>query len=631
MHQIKFITKISNINPKYRRLILVIIDIFLICLSVQICSFLLPYDYSYLDNYQLIVSLNLILVILLFYFLTGHYSSLTKYVGSKYFYKLLIRNTSAILVSFLILSIFVDENLIFFVPVIIFVGNGLLGFSKILLRDILIYNLKLVNLNKKKVAIYGCGEAGAQLNLSLRLQGNYDVKFFIDDNKALWNRNLDGIKIYPPRVLQKKHLEIDQIFLAIPSLSKSQLNSILNELESLKILTLQVPCLEELNSKKIDQNILRPISIEDLLGREPILPNVELMKKAIENKVICVTGAGGSIGSELCKQICILNPKKVIFLERNEFALYSLTNKLKKYREKFIPKMLDAKDFVAINNLFKEQNVQVVFHAAAYKHVPLVEDNYVQSLLNNVLSTRVLCEVSFINNIDLMMLISSDKAVRPTNIMGVSKRISELIINSYAKKGKSLKNNKKTKHTLFSMVRFGNVLGSSGSVLPLFQSQIAKGGPVTITHPEIVRYFMSILEATQLVIHSAAMANGEEVFLLDMGEKVRIIDFAKKLIRLSGLSIKDKINPKGDIEIITSGLRPGEKLYEELLIDETAQPTAHPRIFKALKNDNVDNNNFLDEVIQLENFLIKDQGRNSLRIIHKMVPEWKPFKKSYFE
>tara|TARA_A100001388_G_scaffold73192_1_gene51918 strand:+ start:10814 stop:12712 length:1899 start_codon:yes stop_codon:yes gene_type:complete len=626
------IKNLSDFKPIYRRIILVIIDILVIILAVNLNHFLFPNENFDDGNYLNIISIFLVFTTLSIYFITGNYRSLTKYVGSKYFYNLIIKNFFAGLLTFLILSIFLDRRFFYLFPSMTIVSNVLLGFVKVLLRDLLIYSLKIKKFYKKKIVIYGAGEAGAQLNASLRFQGNYDVKFFIDDDKNLWSRNLDGICIHPISFLIKNNKDIDQIFLAIPSLDKRRRLEILSKLESIGISILQIPSLSELSSNKIDHDILRPIYLEDLLGREPIKPNLALMKKAIKDKVIFVTGAGGSIGSELSRQICILEPKKVILLEQNELSLYNLTNSLKDdYGEILIPKLGDAKNLKYLSDLFIEYEVDVVFHAAAYKHVPLVEDNFMQSMINNIFSTKAVCEASLFNKVELMMLISSDKAVRPTNIMGVSKRISELIVHAYSKKSKNNLQNHKLKTTFFSMVRFGNVLGSSGSVLPLFQKQISLGGPVTITHPKIVRYFMTVLEATQLVIHSAAMASGGDVFLLDMGEEVKIIDFAKQLIRLNGFSVKDNKNPKGDIEIITSGLRPGEKLYEELLIDETALRTSHPRIFKAIQNNFKDIKIVFNILEELEESLNNNKSKESLKLLSKLVPEWKPYRKSYLE
>ena len=330
---------------------------------------------------------------------------------------------------------------------------------------------------------------------------------------------------------------------------------------------------------------------------------------------ICITGAGGSIGSELSRQIIQLNPKKLILIDQNELSLYNLTRELNCINTKGIPIkscLGDVKEDFYLSNLFKKENVEIVFHAAAYKHVPIVESNPVFGLFNNIVATRVVAKVAKECSLSHFVLISSDKAVRPTNLMGCSKRVSELITQSYSKLGSPTK---------YSMVRFGNVIGSSGSVVPLFMEQISKGGPITLTHLEITRYLMSIVEACQLVLQVIELSKGGELFLLDMGEPVKILDLAKKMINLSGLRVKDKHNPNGDIEITTTGLRPGEKLYEELLIDAEALPTSHPLIYKAI-DDSIPGENFLNQLDKLEISLKKQDLELSLKILKNIVPEW---------
>ena len=363
---------------------------------------------------------------------------------------------------------------------------------------------------------------------------------------------------------------------------------------------------------------LRPISIDQLLGRDVVPPNDYLLSKSVAGKNVCVTGAGGSIGGELCKQIQNLNPSSLILFDRSELALYKIEKELqvKKNQIKLIPIMGCATDQLLIENTIKKYKVDVIFHSAAYKHVPLVEFNPVAGLINNLKSTYSICKAAEKFNIQNVTLISTDKAVRPTNVMGCSKRLSELVFQSFAKQ---------TKNTVYAIVRFGNVLDSSGSVVPLFREQIKKGGPITLTHPQVIRFFMTISEAVQLVMQASVLADGGEVFLLDMGDPVLIKDLASQMIRLSGLTIKDENNPEGDIEIVTTGLRPGEKLFEELLIDAKSIPTMHPLIFKA-REKSLSAELTLNKIELLEKKLINYEYTESLEIIRELVPEWKEYK-----
>ena len=378
---------------------------------------------------------------------------------------------------------------------------------------------------------------------------------------------------------------------------------------------LEVPSIDALTSGRASIDALHPVAIEDLLGRDQAIPEQTLLSQAFTQKVVCVTGAGGSIGSELCRQILELKPKALLLLERSEPALYAIDQELTNRGldgVKLLPVLGSASDEALVQLLFQREQVQVVVHAAAYKHVPLVEANPLAGIANNVFSTLVICQTAEALGLERVLLISTDKAVRPTNVMGASKRLAELVVQGAAQSSEK---------TFYSMVRFGNVLGSSGSVVPLFTKQIESGGPITLTHPDIVRYFMTIPEAAQLVLQAAGLATGGEVFVLDMGEPVRIHDLAQQMVKLSGLQLKDQANPDGDIEIVCTGLRPGEKLYEELLIDADAQPTSHPLIFCAQEA--------CWPAAQLE--LCLKQMRQSLQhqdaaavlnLLKKLVPEW---------
>jgi len=432
-------------------------------------------------------------------------------------------------------------------------------------------------LNKKRVVIYGAGSAGQQLMKILQNFSKMKLVGFFDDSKKLIGRSINAVPIYNPKDLNKilDRKKVDELFLAIPSINKKDQKSILDRIISecsIKVKTL--PALTDLiNGKSFSFNDLHDINIDELLGREKIVHDSSLLTKNIKNKVVMVTGAGGSIGSELSRQVIRHHAKKLILFEQNELALYSIDKELGASNHKKIVSILgsvyDKKRLIEVVSAFK---VQTIYHAAAYKHVPMVEYNISEGLKNNVIGTLNCAKVAISQNVETFVLISTDKAVRPTNTMGASKRIAELIIQALSEKAKSTK---------FSIVRFGNVLGSSGSVIPLFKSQIESGGPVTVTDEKIIRYFMTIPEAVELVIQAGSLGLGGEVFVLDMGEPVKILDLAEKMIRLSGLTPKTKNNPEGEIEIRFTGLRPGEKLFEELLIEDNVICTKHAMIMIA--------------------------------------------------
>ncbi len=432
-----------------------------------------------------------------------------------------------------------------------------------------------------QIVIYGAGEAGAKLAQALQKDKRSKIKGFIDDNKNLQGCEVNGILVYSLTQFMQmlsNGLQVDLILLAMPSISKNRRQEIILELELFSIPIKTVPNLIDIvsGSAKIDE--LREIEIEDLLGRDRVIPYDHLLKECIENKVVMVTGAGGSIGSELCRKILMVSPKVLVLFEMSEFALYQIDQELKGLNIglgcaiKIVPILGSVTQQSMLERVMLRFGVQTLYHAAAYKHVPLVEHNLIEGVRNNVFGTWRTAEAARIAGVETFVLISTDKAVRPTNVMGASKRFAELILQAYARQGGV---------TRYCMVRFGNVLGSSGSVVPLFSKQISTGGPVTVTHPEINRYFMTISEAAGLVIQASSMGKGGDVFVLDMGEPVKIIDLACRMIHLSGLKVKDYNNPYGDIEIKYTGLRPGEKLYEELLIGDNVSKTAHPLISRA--------------------------------------------------
>jgi FlaA1/EpsC-like NDP-sugar epimerase len=436
---------------------------------------------------------------------------------------------------------------------------------------------------KSKVAlIYGAGDAGRQLAMALLHSNEITVAGFIDDDVSLQGAIIQSVKVFPTEKIESliEQKEVTHVLLALPSASRSQKAQIIHNLSVLGVKVLTLPTLSELAEGKLTISDLKEVQIEDLLAREITRPNEILLNKNTRNQCVLVTGAGGSIGSELCRQILKRNPTKLVLVEVSEVALYNIEGELSELisrtnsRTQLVSRLCNVRDGQVLDHIISSERPNTVYHAAAYKHVPIVENNICEGILNNVVGTLNCIESSIKYKVNQFILISTDKAVRPTNVMGASKRVAEMILQAYAN------DQKKTK---ISMVRFGNVLGSSGSVVPKFRQQIAAGGPITLTHAEITRYFMTIPEATQLVMQAGAMGGNGEVFLLDMGEPVKIIELAKRMIELSGLRVKD-INNHGDIEIRITGLRPGEKLYEELLIGDKPMPTEHPEIFMGLES-----------------------------------------------
>ncbi|SDH63333.1 polysaccharide biosynthesis protein [Propionivibrio dicarboxylicus] len=432
--------------------------------------------------------------------------------------------------------------------------------------------------SRPKVLIYGAGQSGRQLAAAMANNLEMQVTGFLDDDDRLHGHVLNGLPIYNPEDLASlaETLNIGDVLLAMPGINRKRRNEILTQIRNARVSVRTLPSVTELAQGKVSVADLRELDIDDLLGREPVTPNHILLTRNIQDKVVLVTGAGGSIGSELCRQILALNPTKLLLIEQSEFALYAihqeLESKLADRPTVLVPLLASVQDEARMREIMSTWHPETLYHAAAYKHVPLVEHNPAEGIKNNVLGTLRTALAAAENGVNDFVLISTDKAVRPTNIMGASKRLAEMVLQAIAATGT---------RTNFTMVRFGNVLGSSGSVVPKFRQQIRDGGPITLTHPEITRYFMTIPEAAQLVIQAGAMAKGGDVFVLDMGQPVKIIDLARRMIELSGLTVKDEENPDGDIDIEITGLRPGEKLYEELLIGDNPKPTSHSRIMKA--------------------------------------------------
>lgn len=453
---------------------------------------------------------------------------------------------------------------------------------------------------KKQLLIYGAGEAGVQTASALDVMRDYTVRAFVDDDAQKVGRTINGVPVIAAHQVESfvhKHA-ISEVLLAIPSLSRERRREIIDMLRSLQVHVRSLPGMVDLASGKISVSDFQELDIEDLLGRAPVQPDVELLAKKLHQKIVLVTGAGGSIGSELCRQIVLEQPKQLVLLEHNEFGLYAIHHELEALCKErglhveLVPSLASIRNLRRVRAVFQQYRPQTVYHAAAYKHVPLVQSNPAEGILNNVFGTLNAARAAMEVGAESFVLVSTDKAVRPTNVMGASKRMAELVLQALASSHSidfSAIDERPAMNPLpavanrtqFCMVRFGNVLGSSGSVVPLFRAQLKKGGPLTVTHQDVTRYFMTIPEAAQLVLQAGAMGDGGEVFVLDMGSPVKIMDLARRVIQLSGMTVKDDSHPEGDVEVKVVGLRPGEKLYEELLIGDNPEGTSHERIMKA--------------------------------------------------
>ena len=473
-----------------------------------------------------------------------------------------------------------------------------------------------------RVAIYGAGDAGARLSTVLLSTRAFDPIAFIDDSRGLQGRMVNGLKVYSPEELGGliRDCRIDRVLLALPSLTRRRRREILSTLEPLGVHVQTVPEFEQLVTGKANVEDIREVDVCDLLGRDSVPPKADLFEACIRDKVVMVTGAGGSIGAELCRQIIGLGPKRLVLFELSELALYNIERELRTMAEQsslqvdLVGLIGNGHHRLRMREILLAYRVQTVYHAAAYKHVPIVEQNVIEGIYNNVVATWNTAEAAHETEVETFVLVSTDKAVNPTNVMGATKRFAEMVLQGLHRRG--------TK-TRFCMVRFGNVLASSGSVVPLFNEQIKAGGPVTVTHPEVIRYFMTIPEAAQLVIQAGSMADGGEVFVLDMGKPVRICDLAKRMVHLMGLTVRDEHHPDGDIEIAYTGLRPAEKLYEELLIGNNVTGTQHPMILRAIEHslpwDRIQW--MLDEI---QGAMARFDCQRALQLLSDVVVEYKP-------
>lgn len=586
-----------------KRVVALLIDFCLCVLTVWLSYYLRLGDFVSFSGSVLLVVGASVCIALPVFVVAGLYRAIFRYSG----WPALLTVTRAIGVYALLFSSIFTVIGVVGVPRTIGIIQPILlllfvGASRALVRVWLgdQYLSILTRAKRPKVLIYGAGTTGRQLVAAMANSYEMQVIGFLDDDHRLHGHVLNGQPIYKPSDLASlvPAMGISNVLLAMPNLSRSRRNEVLAQIRQARVAVRTLPKVTDLAQGKVSISDLGELDIDDLLGREPVLPNDVLLATCVRGKVVMVTGAGGSIGGELCRQIIAIGPSKLLLLEQNEFALYLIHQELEKKLTDggtaLVPLLASVQDDMRIRAIMSTWHPDTVYHAAAYKHVPLVEHNPAEGVKNNVMGTLRMAESAIESRVSDFVLISTDKAVRPTNIMGASKRLAEMTLQALAAT---------QVRTKFSMVRFGNVLGSSGSVVPKFRQQIRDGGPITLTHPDVTRFFMTIPEAAQLVIQAGAMAEGGDVFVLDMGESVKIIELARRMVELSGLSLKDEKNPNGEIAIEIAGLRPGEKLFEELLIGSKPSATPHPRIMKA-------NEEFLPWVDLQESLRVLDMSLN---------------------
>jgi len=615
------LTEISKniINlPRYtKRIIAILIDIGLCIFCTWLAFFLRLEEFVKINDITSLAVLISLLFAIPIFWLMGLYKTIFRFQGSSIIFTVFVATFAYSLFYFAVISIYgvqgIPRSIGIIQPILLFLA---ISATRISIKYLFLSSVKKIK-NKTNVLIYGAGSAGRQLLTSLENNLEMQVVGFLDDDSQFHQQIILGQTVYNPsnieRLIISKNIEI--VLLALPSITRQKRNQIINNLNKHKIIVKTLPSVQDIVEGRVSVSDIKDLSIDDLLNREPVQPNQELLSKNITSKVVMVTGAGGSIGSEISRQIIKLNPKKLILIELSEFALYRISEELKEMNKsvKIISLLINIQNQSKIEHVFNTFNIDTVYHAAAYKHVPLVEENISESVKNNVFGTFILAEVALKYNISNFVLISSDKAVRSTNIMGATKRLAEICVQS-------LYDNQNPK-TTFAIVRFGNVLESSGSVIPKFKRQIKEGGPVTLTHPDVTRYFMTITEAAQLVIQAGAMSEKCEVFVLDMGKSIKIKDLINKMIKLSGLSIKDDENLDGDIEIIITGLRSGEKLYEELLIGDNPQKTYHKKIQKA-KDPFITYNKLKIDLDHLSNLIDENKVEEVKHMLSNLVASY---------
>lgn len=639
----KTLTPFLKLSRNVKKIIAILVDISLCILTVWFSFYLRVEEFLPLTGNRFwSVCISVVFAIPIF-FAFGLYRNIFRYTGWTTMFTVL----QATLVYSLLFSSVISAVGISGIPRTIGLIQPILLFILVAISRTLVsiflgdaFQTKRKILSSSKALIYGAGAAGRQLVSALENSNQFEVIGFVDDDKSLHSQILNGKGIFSPKDLEYliKSKGISNVLLAIPSLSRRRRMDLIKTISSYDINVCALPSIDELAKGRVTTSDLRNLDVNDLLGRPVVAPNQSLLVKNNTQKVVLVTGAGGSIGSELCRQIIKLNPKKIILVDINEYSLYSIHAELENIsislsyskNPQIVPILASVQDENRMQKIMDTWCPYIIYHAAAYKHVPLVEQNIIEGLKNNILGTLVTAQVAIEKNVSKFVLISTDKAVRPTNVMGASKRLAEICLQALHKQQRTCKNTsginakniKQTKITNFSLVRFGNVINSSGSVIPKFIKQIREGGPITLTDREITRYFMTIPEAAQLVIQAGALGKGGDMFILDMGEPLKIFDLITKMVELFGLSIRNNENPDGDIEISITGLRPGEKLFEELVLGDDPQPTLHSKIYKA-------NDPFIPwekletDIRKLKTILINNNEHLALIILKKLVTGYK--------
>tara|TARA_X000000950_G_scaffold288806_1_gene407526 strand:- start:4642 stop:6624 length:1983 start_codon:yes stop_codon:yes gene_type:complete len=611
---------ILSINFYSKRIIAIIIDVILCILCTWLAFALRLEQWILFKDFNFLPAIISIIIVIPIFFLFELYRTIFRYTSLSILLTILAATSLYGLLYFLVIGVYgingVPRSVGIIQPMLLFFG---IIISRLGAKFIFNYNFNSKKYkNKKNVLVYGAGDAGRQLVIALENSPEFKVSGFLDDNKQLHKRILLGQTIYSVLNLEKlvKNKNISLVFLALPTISRGKRNQIIEKLNQHKLIVKTLPSISDIVDGRITLSDIKDLNIDDLLSRDQVKPDIGLLNKNINSKNVVVTGAGGSIGSELCRQIVKLKPNKLILLELNEFALYKISEELKDYNKnlKIISLLVNAQDQAKLETIFELFKVETVYHAAAYKHVPIVEENICEGVKNNVYSTLAVAKAATTKKVSNLVLISSDKAVRPTNIMGASKRLSELCLQG-------IYNNAKDINIHFSIVRFGNVLESSGSVIPKFKKQIKQGGPITLTHKDVTRYFMTVTEAAQLVIQAGAMGKKSEVFVLDMGDSIKIRNLIYKMVKLSGFRIKDDKNPDGDIEIKITGLRTGEKLYEELLIGNNPQKTNHPKIQK-ISDPFIPFELLEPELKNLKNLLDNYRTRDVKALLEKLIKSY---------
>ncbi|MEM8918547.1 MAG: nucleoside-diphosphate sugar epimerase/dehydratase [Pseudomonadota bacterium] len=613
--------RVAGLSRWQKQAVVLLLDIVLCIQSIWIAYSLRIGVWVFWDlAVQKLVFGALLFMLPIFYF-TGVYNAIFRYAGSgmmKTLARAFVLFGMPMVIVFSVIGIDAVPRTVGAIQPMLFFF--LVGFSRIMARYLMVDILgrRLFGGQVRMVLIYGAGSAGQQLASSMRSEPSTRLLGYVDDDRRLDGQKLDGDKVFwsgkLPNIIEK--YGITDILLALPKISRKKRRAIVDQVQQFQVHVQTLPNMKEIIDGKVSFNDIRELEIEDLLGREPVAPNELLLGRTIVGKSVLVTGAGGSIGSELCRQIAQSGAHRLIMFELSEYSLYAIDNELRSFMKsqqldnlQVVPVLGSVTDAGRIQEILTRWTPDTIFHAAAYKHVPLVEANPVEGIRNNLFGTYEVVNAAHKAGVSDFILVSTDKAVRPTNVMGASKRGAEQVVQAFAAISET---------TRFSMVRFGNVLGSSGSVVPLFRQQIESGGPITLTHRDVTRYFMTIPEASQLVIQAGGMAKGGEVFVLDMGKSVRIADLARTMVQLSGLTLRDDANPEGDIEIKEIGLRPGEKLYEELIIGNNPEKTVHDRIMMAHE----DHLSWDKLQLLMEQFRTSRDQSEVISLLTRLVPEF---------